>query len=177
MDEFSTTKAFQSLTQRTTHMPRILVSWQRIGSYSNGRRWRRTEIRLAMLTIGLCGLIGCGESKPDRVAVSGQVLIDGKPLTQGLIQFVPEGARPSGGKLDSSGRFSATCYDGGDGVVPGTHRVMVSAKEILSESKVRWHAPPKYADFRTSGLEFEINEPTDDLKIELTWDGGKPFVQ
>ena len=37
--------------------------------------------------------------------------------------------------------------------------------------------PPKYADFRESGLVFTLTEPTDDLKIELTWDGGKPFVQ
>lgn len=132
---------------------------------------------LVLCLAALCVVAGCGQGRPDRVAVSGQVLIDGQPLTQGLIQFVPEGARPSGGKLDANGRFKLTCYDGGDGIVPGTHRVMISAKEILSESKVRWHAPPKYADFRESGLVFTIEEPTDSLKIELTWDGGKPFVQ
>lgn len=132
---------------------------------------------LLLSLAGIVAAVGCGSGRPDRIAVSGQVLIDGQPLSQGLIQFVPEGARPSGGKLDAEGRFKLTCYDGGDGVVPGTHRVMISAKEILSESKVRWHAPPKYADFRESGLVFTLTEPTDDLKIELTWDGGKPFVQ
>ena len=54
---------------------------------------------------------------------------------------------------------------------------MVAAKEMISESKARWLAPPKYADFRKSGLSFEITEPIDDLVIELTWDGGKPFVK
>lgn len=120
---------------------------------------------------------GCGDGRPTRVNVSGQVLIDGKPLTMGNVKFVPEGARPSAGKLDESGRFTLTCYDGDDGVVPGRHRAQISAMEIVGPTKVRWLAPPKYADFRTSELEFEITEPTNDLKIELTWDGGKPFVQ
>jgi hypothetical protein len=120
---------------------------------------------------------GCGEGRPDRVAVSGRVLIDGQPLTVGNVKFVPDGARASSGKLDAEGKFTLMCYDGGDGVVPGRHRAQISAMEVISASKVKWLAPPKYADFRTSELEFEITEPTDDLKIELTWDGGKPFVQ
>ncbi|MGI9429121.1 MAG: hypothetical protein ACR2NM_10715 [Bythopirellula sp.] len=122
-------------------------------------------------------MLGCDDGRPDRVKVSGKVLIDGEPLTQGIVQFVPDGARPAAGKLDQDGRFTLTCYDGGDGVVLGTHKVMIAAKEVLGESKVRWLAPPKYADFRNSGLSYEISEPTDDLVIELTWNGGKPFVQ
>ena len=95
----------------------------------------------------------------------------------GNVKFVPNGARASSGKLDGEGRFTLNCYDNNDGIVPGRHRAQVSAFEVIGGNKVRWLAPPKYADFRTSELEFEINEPTDDLKIELTWDGGKPFVQ
>lgn len=121
--------------------------------------------------------LGCGDGRPTRVKVSGQVLIDGVPLTVGSVTFVPDGARPSSGKIDSSGRFTLTCYDGGDGVVPGRHRVQVSALEVISASKAKWHAPPKYTDFRTSEIEYEITEPTDDLKIELTWDGGKPYIE
>ncbi len=133
--------------------------------------------RLAFVALSIVLTAGCGDSRPARVAVSGQVLIDGKPLTVGNIKFVPTGARPSVGKLDGEGHFVLTCYDGADGVVPGTHRVSISASNILSESKVQWFAPKKYADFRTSGIEVKIAEPTDDLKIELTWSGGKPFVE
>ena len=150
-------------------------------NFPNGILGRRFSlggaIYLHILVLGICALAGCGEGRPERIAVSGKVLIDGKPLTQGVVQFVPVGARPSAGKLDADGRFTLRCYDGGDGVVPGTHRVMISAKEVLSESKVRWHAPPKYADFRESGLVFTLEEPTDDLVIDLTWDGKEPFVQ
>ncbi len=133
--------------------------------------------RFALLLVILLLQVGCGDGRPTRVTVSGQVLIDGQPLTVGNIKFVPDGARPSSGKLDPQGKFTLTCYDGGDGVVVGKHRAQISAMEVISASKVRWMAPPKYADFRTSELEYEITEPTDDLKIELTWDGGKPFVQ
>lgn len=121
--------------------------------------------------------VGCGDGRPARVTVSGHVLIDGKPLNQGNIKFVPEGARPSAGTVAEDGSFTLTCYDGNDGVVPGKHRVQISASEILDRSKVKWWAPKKYSDFRKSGLTFKISEPIDDLKIELTWDGGKPFVE
>jgi len=130
-----------------------------------------------LVAVVLLASAGCGDGRPERVKVSGQVLIDGKPLTTGNIKFVPEGARPSAGTLDENGQFTLTCFDGNDGVIPGTHRVQISASKILSGSKMKWFAPRKYADFRKSGLQFEILESTDDLKIELTWDGGKPFVQ
>lgn len=122
-------------------------------------------------------LVGCGDGRPARVPVSGQVLIDGKPLALGNIRFVPTGGRPSSGKVGTDGRFTLMCYDGEDGAIPGTHRVAVSAGKIISESKMQWFAPKKYADFRTSGLEVTVSEPTSDVKIELTWNGGKPFIE
>lgn len=136
-----------------------------------------TLMRIAFVASIAIVLVGCGDGRPARVAVSGKILIDGEPLKLGLVQFVPEGSRPSASKIGPDGSFTLTCYDGGDGIVPGTHRVMVSSKEMISESKAKWHAPPKYADFRKSGISFVITEPTDDLTIELTWDGGKPFVK
>ena len=55
--------------------------------------------------------------------------------------------------------------------------MQVSANEIISDSKIRWFAPKKYADFRRSGLEVEVTEPTDSLVIELTWGGRKgPYI-
>ena len=128
----------------------------------------------AVLAIMAMASSGCSDGRPDRIAVSGTVLIDGEPLTVGIVQFVPEGTRPSGAKISKDGSFTLTCFDGGDGIVPGTHKVAIVAKEMVSESKAKWHAPAKYANFRTSGLSFEVTEPTDDLKIELTWDGQKP---
>jgi hypothetical protein len=111
------------------------------------------------------------------VPVAGQVLIDGQPLTQGHVRFIPADARPSIGTLNAQGEFRLTCFDGQDGAVPGSHRVEVIAAEELSSKEMRWHAPKKYSDFETSELVVEVDRPRDDLLIELTWDGGKPYVE
>jgi hypothetical protein len=55
--------------------------------------------------------------------------------------------------------------------------VKITAVEPVDERSNRWLAPKKYADENTSGVEEKITGPVDDLKIELTWDGGKPFVE
>lgn len=122
-------------------------------------------------------MVGCSDNLPPRVTVSGQVLIDGEPLTHGLVRFVPKGARPAAGRVDETGHFTLTTYNAEDGVVLGVHQVSVNAAEYLSATKKKWHAPKKYATFRTSPLTEEITGSTDSLVINLTWNGGKPFVE
>ena len=130
-----------------------------------------------LLTSTIVLVAGCGDSLPKRVPVSGQVLIDDKPLTQGSIRLFPSNARPATGEIGPDGRFQLTTFGDQDGVVLGTHAVAVNALEILSSKSQRWHVPKKYSNPRTSSLTAVIDGPTDSLKIELTWDGGKPFVE
>ena len=133
-----------------------------------------------ILTVALAGAVaivvfaGCGDSRPDRVEVSGQVLIDGKPLRLGQIRLIPADARPAFATLDENGRFTLACFDRDDGVVLGRHPVEIGAVEHLSEGEIKWHAPERYADYRTSGLEVEIDGPTENLTIELTWEDRGP---
>lgn len=122
-------------------------------------------------------LSGCSDGQADHFVISGQVLIDGEPVSGGDIKFVPRGGRPSGGTIENDGRFTLTCYDGEPGVIPGAHRVEIVCSEIISATTMRWNAPRKYANFLTSGLEFEVNESNDSLEINLTWGKGKPFVE
>lgn len=127
---------------------------------------------------GFCLLLlfaGCGDGRPQRVPVSGLVLIDGAPVTHGTIRFIPNNARASVGNLGSDGHFTLTCFDGLDGAVLGSHRIEVAASEIRGENTLRWHAPKRYADVNTSGLTAEITGPTNDLVINLSWVGGKMF--
>lgn len=146
--------------------------------FCTSRRWySANNIFLLVLFCIFTAAIGCGDGRPTRVPVSGRVLIDGKPLTYGAVRFVPPGDRPSGGNLDSEGRFTLMCFTPGDGAVLGTHQVAVSGNEQVSQTRIRWHAPKKYADFNQSGLTQEITGPTDSVLIELSWDGGKPFVE
>ncbi len=105
------------------------------------------------------------------------MLIDGKPLGYGFIRLIPRDARAATAQLDTNGRFTLKTFEPGDGAVLGTHPVKICAAEPISARKWRWHAPKKYANAKTSGLTATITGPTDSLVIELTWDGGEPFVE
>lgn len=131
----------------------------------------------AAAALALLVTVGCGDGLPQRVPVSGQVLIDGVPLTQGSIMVVPEGDRPAGGTIGPDGRFRLSSYARNDGVVPGTHKVAIQATEHLSERDTRWLAPKKYGNPNASGLTITVTEPRDDVVIEITWEGKKPFVE
>ena len=122
-------------------------------------------------------LLGCSDGRPQRVEVSGRVLIDGRPIRLGFIRLIPPNDRAAVGNIDGEGRFTLTTYDEHDGCVPGMHVAEVIAVEVLNASSQRWHAPKKYANAETSGVRVQIDEATDDLVVELTWDGGEPFVE
>ena len=150
-------------------------------AHRDARAYLRTGSRAlidgALIVFCVVGSSGC-DHHPTRVPVSGVVLIDGQPLQKGNIKFVPKDGRPSAGKIGEDGRFILTCYDGQDGALLGKHRVQIASNRIISDSKIEWFAPPDYADFRTSGIDVEVTEPIEDLKIELTWGGQKgPFIQ
>jgi hypothetical protein len=130
-----------------------------------------------VVATGLVLAPGCSDGRPARVPVSGQVLIDGQPLKYGFVRFLPEGSRGSGGELNANGHFTLTCFEPNDGATLGVHRVEVSACEGLTATKFKWHAPKKYAAYSTSGLQQDITGPNNNLIIELTWNGGKPFVE
>jgi len=135
--------------------------------------------RVASCCLVVAGLLaGCGDGRPKRYPVSGRVLIDGQPLEVGFIRLIADDARPSYGHLGPGGRFALTCYEGKDGSVPGTHRVVVTAVGLLEDGQSRrWFAPKKYADPSTTDVTVSIDGPTDSLEINLTWDGGAPFVE
>jgi hypothetical protein len=140
-------------------------------------RWA-AMCRLVVLLGVIAVCLGCGDGRPARVPVTGIVLIDGQPLTRGNISFVPEVGRPSAGKIGQDGKFTLTCYNGADGAILGKHRVQVAANRGISDHKIEWFAPRKYADFRTSEIEVEITKPVDDLKIDLKSDGKTlPYIE
>lgn len=58
-----------------------------LGSQLGGFHWPRT----AAIGLALVALLGCGRADRDRVAVSGQVTFDGRPLENGQLVFEPRG--------------------------------------------------------------------------------------
>lgn len=128
------------------------------------------------LSVALCAGLGCTEG-PNLVPVSGQVLIDGEPLTTGHIQVIPQDERAATGTIDADGRFRLSTYEEDDGCVVGSHPVVVMATRQLSPTKTEHLIPPTYRKPETAGLTVTIEGPTDDLKINLTWAGRKPYIE
>jgi len=133
-----------------------------------------------MASVFLLLFVGGCEQAVQRVAVSGQVLIDGEPLKMGSIRFVPESGRAASSRISPDGSFrvamKSLAASGAEvvGLVPGNYRIAVSSAETLSEAEdaeVRWLVPRHYGNFRTSGLEADIQAPTESMIVELTWEG------
>jgi hypothetical protein len=71
--------------------------------------------------------VGCGR-KVKPVRVDGVVLLDGKPLKDAMVTFVPEegGGRLAAGLTDEDGNFELTTGTSGDGALPGSYKVTVA---------------------------------------------------
>lgn len=79
-------------------------------------------LRACVLTVALAG---CGG--PRTSPVEGIVLLDGKPLADASIQFVPQGAgRDATGETDNNGEFAMSTFEPRDGVAPGDYKVVIS---------------------------------------------------
>lgn len=132
-----------------------------------------------MVLIGFFCLVltGCGDAALNQVLVSGTVLIDNEPLPNAYVKFIPTEGRPSLATTDEMGRFTLTCHDENDGVVIGKHRMTVKAIDQISSTSTRWRSPKIYSSLETTPLECEITESKDDMKVELSWQGGKPFIE
>jgi hypothetical protein len=132
------------------------------------------NLTLILLAVAASSVVGCAESLPQPVPVEGTVTLDGRPLGSGTIRFVPELGRPASSKILEDGSFDLAGESvdraSTDGVPPGKYRVQVSSSNIVDDQTIHWNAPQHYADFRTSGLEVVIAEPTSDLVIELKSD-------
>ena len=143
---------------------------------SNLRMFQIRFGALSCIALFCACLSGCSDSRPERVKVSGQVLIDGKPLTHGTVQVYPQAGRPAYGRVDEQGRFTLGTFTKDDGCPVGTHQVAIVAKEMIAADKNRWHTPKKYARPETSGLKFTAAADTADYVINLQNDTPVAFV-
>lgn len=84
----------------------------------------------------LLAFAGCGGSDlPTLADVSGTIQMDGKPLANASVTFIPENGRPSSGMTDGSGCYTMSYSEQADGVVPGSCRVMISTGKPGQENE------------------------------------------
>lgn len=135
---------------------------------------RCRTVCLLVLTASLT--LGCGSGEV-IVPVTGQVLLDGKPLTFGGVAFHPPAGQPARGRIDEKGNFTLTTKELDDGAVVGTHRVRVSCYQRQSPEKMaknsetplgRLLIPERYTSIDTSGIEIQVAEGMEPVVLELT---------
>ncbi|MGQ0635639.1 MAG: hypothetical protein ACT4QC_13575 [Planctomycetaceae bacterium] len=80
-----------------------------------------------LVSIALSLLAGCGAADgPQRAPVAGSVWVDGAPLEEGIVRFIPQGASagPAAVATIKAGRFE---LNGSSAPVVGTHRIEIEA--------------------------------------------------
>jgi hypothetical protein len=135
-------------------------------------------LALAMLTTTLAG---CGSGDRKTYRAGGRVVFqDGSPMPSGKIELSPMGKVNSAsgksppnpaGVIENDGTFQLTTYKPFDGALPGRYRVIV--QELQYETKMGQPPPkptidPRYTRYDTSGLEVEIKEEVNNLKISIS---------
>jgi hypothetical protein len=137
-----------------------------------------------LLVLTLICLGGCG-AKDGRVAISGSVELDGKPLDGATVGFVSStGSSMSAAFTDANGKFQTR-------VAAGMNKVSISkadpnaAKPVAEMSdedmlmgtdeevakmavQAKGALPARYGDPKTSGLEFDIQSGMPELIIGIS---------
>jgi hypothetical protein len=108
----------------------------------------------------------CGSNLPETVRVSGQVTFNGQPPpAAGSVLFLPietaEGfpSRPASGAFGVDGRFTATTFKPGDGLMPGKYLLSVESFDFppnLQGNPGKSHVPKKYQSPQTSGFKLDV---------------------
>lgn len=71
-------------------------------------------------------IFGCGPSGPPIASVTGRVTMDGKPLANAAVVFIPENGRPAGATTDADGNYELNFSQGRRGAIPGKNSIRIS---------------------------------------------------
>lgn len=138
----------------------------------------------------LLACAGCGGGGgPSVVPVSGRVTLDGEPVADAFVRFVPEAVDmpglDSGAQTDADGRYTLNAADGRDGAIVGTHRIRITTLSVptgdsgsaVSESDEA--VPPDRPELipviynANSQLNFDVPAGgTDEANFQLSSTGG-----
>lgn len=117
---------------------------------------------------------GCGGGAHGLAEVTGQVFLDGKPLTVGSVITLPDHGRGARGAIDSQGRFTLDSGELGTGASMGIHHVAVVAYEGSGEFNPegpprKMLVPQRYTHPESSGLVIDV-EPgkVNEVILELS---------
>jgi hypothetical protein len=116
---------------------------------------------------------GCGGSSgPELAAVTGVVKLDGAPLADARVEFIPKDGRPAVALTDASGAYELTYNADRNGATPGEYTVRVSTYRRGDESgtgKTPERVPTKYNT--KSELKKTVEPGKNEINIDLESSG------
>ena len=94
-----------------------------------------------------------------------------QPVAGAQVMFNVEGGRPAQGTTDTSGKFTLTSFEAGDGAPPGKYKVTV-VKQVKTDasdpySPTKNELPERYASATTSPLDIEVKAEPNDVPLKL----------
>ena len=131
-------------------------------------------LSLAIIFAVISGVSGCGGMGSEKVVpVTGRVMVDGMPMSQGTVTFMPDESKGNktqltpGGMIDGSGNYKLMTGDR-EGAPPGWYRVGVSPMGMSMGGGMPTQSDPtkleksgpnkKYQLPSTSGISIEVVE-------------------
>jgi hypothetical protein len=128
----------------------------------------RLALALALLAVG-----ACRPSWKYNEQVEGTVKLDGAPVANALVRFVPEDPnvqRPaSSGYTDEKGRFTLACENGKPGAVLAKHNVLVLAGRGGEDAPARRvNIPPVYSNPVATPLQVEVTADKHSYDLALS---------
>jgi hypothetical protein len=84
--------------------------------------------RVAFVSMLWLTIAGCGPSGPEIASVSGRITMDGKPLPNATVVFIPENGRPAGASTDADGNYVLNFSQGRRGAIPGKNTIRITTQ-------------------------------------------------
>lgn len=138
---------------------------------------QKLVISLSLLFVAST-ILGCGASDaPELATVKGTVKLDGSPVPNADIMFIPDSKAGTKGpassaKTDAQGNFELTGTGARSGAIIGKHKVTVtcpapSSGDGTGEAAAKCSVPEKYSDPGTTDISVEVKDGENDIPIEL----------
>jgi len=131
-------------------------------------------VALAAMLAAAAGCSGNVSGRAGLVPVTGNVTIDGEPLTMGMISFITEdGKEAFTSQIDSLGNYKLLATASDPGALPGQYTVIVIAEEPAKMGEKggftpgKKLVPDKYAKKETSGLTGTVEQGPNTIDFDL----------
>jgi hypothetical protein len=126
-------------------------------------------------------ITGCSktENMPTLVPVSGNVTLDGRPVTAGQVTFFPEFNTKAGmctGTINTEGAYEIKTSSDNQtksGAPPGKYKVtvtpsMVAEMKTTKGGKLKTDFNPRYTDMKNTPLRVEVDDSGKTYDLKLT---------